>query len=85
MFLLCCIRELDGYFFRLWKRTFDSNHLLICMTALRGRLHVYESVCELMYDSMHDLLRILILYHKPITVCKHILEKIDPEFDCNPP
>jgi hypothetical protein len=31
-------------------------------------------------------LRVLILYHTPITtICKHISEKINPKLDCNPP
>jgi hypothetical protein len=31
-------------------------------------------------------LKVFILYHTPITtVCKHISDKIDPKFDCNPP
>jgi hypothetical protein len=53
---------------------------------LRGRLHLLESVNELLCDFMHDLLlRILIFFHTSITtVCKHISEKIDTKFDCNP-
>jgi hypothetical protein len=57
---------------------------------LRGRLHVYESMYELLFDPMPDLLPkcfgfLFFSIHPKQPFVNTFQKKMDPKFDCNPP